>query len=129
MVLPKSMRIRGYKCFDYIHKSAKKFNSNLMLLKVTKANENLITEFAKGSSTQSCRCALSISNKVSKKAVVRNKIRRTLHTHLKRRLENRKEHKQKWILLSLKPSSINLSLLDMQLECDKLLSRAGLFYD
>jgi len=99
-----------------------------MLLKVTKANTSLVKELTSNSQFPQCKCAISISNKVSKKAVVRNKIRRTLHKHLKARLENKPEYQKKWILLTLKPSSINLSLLDLQNECDKLLARAGLYY-
>ena len=100
MVLPKSMRIKGYKCFDYIHKTSNKFNTNLMLLKVAKANTRLIKEFNGKNHLSNLRCAVSISNKVSKKAVVRNKIRRALHDHLKARLNNKPQHQKKLSNLS-----------------------------
>ncbi len=123
------MRISGYKCFDYIHRTAYKFNSHLMLLKVTEANPKLLksNNIHKGLST--CRCALSISNKVSKKAVLRNQIRRSLHQHLRKRFESKTEYKRKWILISLKPASINKTILELQIECDKLLTKAGFNYD
>ena len=128
MVLPKEMRLKGYKCFDYIHRTGYKFNSHLMLLKVAEANPKLLRGRNIKPNFSSCRCALSISNKVSKKAVLRNGIRRSLHEHLRKRFENKPEHTHKWLLLSLKPASINKTLLELQNECDKLLSKAG-FYD
>ena len=78
MVLPKSMRIKGYKCFNYIHKTANKFNTPLILLKVAEANPRLLRDSNQAESFQNLRFAISISNKVSKKAVLRNKLRKTI---------------------------------------------------
>ena len=39
MVLPKEMRLKGYKCFDYIHKHGKRYKGNSMILKVTKSKQ------------------------------------------------------------------------------------------
>ncbi len=129
MVLPKSMRIKGYRCFNYIHKRSNKFNTSLMLLKIAEANKELLNDFDSKNKSSNYRCAISISNKVSKKAVIRNKIRRALHNHLRTRLEKKSASKSKWLLLSLKPNSINFSILDLQKECDKLLAKAGIYYE
>ena len=99
-----------------------------MLLKVTEANPKLLKAKNTNSQLYACRCALSISNKVSKKAVLRNEIRRFLHQHLRKRFENKPEYKRKWILISLKPASMNKTLLELQNECDKLLTKAGFHY-
>ena len=126
MVLPKEMRIKGYKCFDYIHKYAKRYKSNSMILKIAKANNNLIKYYKnKDSKYFSCRCAISISNKVSKKAVVRNRLRRLIHHHLTQKLFNEKRFSNYWTLISLNPSSINKNSKDLLKECDKLFIDAG----
>ncbi len=125
MVLPKSMRIKGYKCFNYIHKTAYKFNTPLILLKVAEANPRLLKDPNQAESSQNLRFAISISNKVSKKAVLRNKLRRALHEHLKSRFQNKSLLQRKWLLLSLKPGSMNQSLFSLKRDLDKLLSKAG----
>ncbi len=125
MVLPKEMRIKGYKCFDYIHKSARRYKGASMILKVTKANNNLMRANKIESLVNSCRCAISISNKVSKKAVVRNRLRRIIHNHLKTKLFKENRFSNYWALISLNPNSINKNTNDLLKECDKLFLEAG----
>ncbi len=125
MVLPKEMRLKGYKCFDYIHKSSKRYNSPSMTLRVSRANQNLISPDRTHPCNQSCRCAISISNKVSKKAVIRNRLRRLVHSHLKIRLFKKSKHINKWALLSFKPRCLDKKPKLLLEECDKLLLEAG----
>ncbi len=125
MVLPKGMRLKGYKCFDYIHKSSKRYKGNCMILKVTKANNKLLKENIQSSAKVSCRCAISISNKVSKKAVIRNRLRRLLHEHLRRRLYQKYQLGKTWALISLNPNSLGKDHKSLLQECDKLLLEAG----
>lgn len=75
--------------------------------------------------SQRCRCAVVISGKVSKRSVVRNRLRRQLHDHLRSRLEKQTNLDHHWLLLSLKPgaSEAGAPLLE---ECDRLLKDAGL---
>ncbi len=131
MVLPKSMRLKGYKCFDHLHRSGIRFHGSLMVLRVSKALPSLMNPKTRPIKTQSCRCAVSISSKVSKKAVVRNRLRRIVHDHLKERLLTAPNHSDKWALISLKPNSSykNAAPKDtspLLRECDKLLREAGL---
>ncbi len=125
MVLPKEMRIKGYRSFEYIHKSAKRYRGNSMMLKVAKANENLIRIKPISSVNLSCRCAISISNKVSKKAVVRNRLRRLIHNHLKLKLFKKKKLSKYWAIISLNPNCVNKNSKDLLKECDNLLLDAG----
>ncbi len=125
MVLPKEMRLKGYKCFEYIHKSSKRYFSPSMTLKVSWANPNLINENPTHSERKSCRCAISISNKVSKKAVVRNRLRRLVHNHLRIRLFNKSKFIDRWVLLSLNPKCLGKENKVLLEECDKLLLEAG----
>lgn len=72
-----------------------------------------------------CRVAVVISSKVSKRAVVRNRLRRRLHAHLRSRFEQAPEHGAIWLLLSLKPGVAPESHALLE-ECDRLLKQAGL---
>ena len=126
MVLPKHMRLKGHKCFDYIYKKGSRFYSPSMVLRVTNANTKL---HFKGSNFQikpSVKCAISISNKVSKKSVTRNKLRRLFHHHLSCRLSNMDVEKEVWAFISLKPSCMKNPTSTLLKECDKLLIKAGL---
>ena len=125
MVLPKEMRIKGYKCFDYIHKTSKHYSGPSMTLRVSRANPNLINGEILHSKYISCRCAISISNKVSKKAVIRNRLRRLVHSHLKIRLFKKSKQINKWALLSFKPRCLDKEPKLLLEECDKLLVEAG----
>jgi len=127
MVLPKGMRLKGYKCFDYIHKSSKRYRGSSMTLKVTKAKNILIQGKVQDSKTRSCRCAISISNKVSKRAVIRNRLRRLLHDHLKNTLFKKHQFSNNWFLFSLSPNCLDKEPNNLLKECDKLLSEAGFY--
>ena len=125
MVLPKEMRLKGHKSFDYIHKVSKRYRGSSMTLRVSKANPNLINGFIPHSLNKSCRCAISISNKVSKKAVIRNRLRRLVHRHLIIRLFKKSKHINKWALISFKPRCLDKEPKLLLEECDKLLVEAG----
>ena len=126
MVLPKHMRLKGHRCFSYIYKESSKFHSPTMVLRITEANKKLVV---KGNSLQarpSIKCAISISNKVSKKSVTRNKLRRLFHHHLSIRLSNIDFDNEVWAFISLKPSCIKNPSRNLLQECDKLLIKAGI---
>ena len=127
MVLPKEMRLKGYKCFDYIHKVSKRYRGSSMTLRVSRANPNLINGFTPHPRNKSCRCAISISNKVSKKAVVRNRLRRLIHDHLRKRLFRNSNYINRWALLSFKPGCLGKEPKLLIEECDKLLLEAGFY--
>ncbi len=126
MVLPKHMRLKGHRCFDFIYKEGSRFYGSSMVLRVTNANTKFQKKAIKSKMTPSIKCAISISNKVSKKSVTRNKLRRLFHQHLSYKLSNIKIDKDVWAFISLKPSCIKLSTSTLLKECDKLLIKAGL---
>ena len=125
MVLPKEMRLKGHKSFDYIHKFSKRYRGSSLSLRVSRANPNLINRYSSHSRNKSCRCAISISNKVSKKAVVRNRLRRLIHDHLRIRLFRKSNYKNGWALLSFNPGCLGKEPKLLLEECDKLLLEAG----
>ena len=126
MVLPKHMRLKGHKCFDYIYKKGSRFYSPSMVLRVTNANTKLHSIERKSKINPSIKCAISISNKVSKKSVTRNKLRRLFHHHLSSRLSNMVRENEVWAFISLKPSCMKISNSNLLKECDKLLFKAGI---
>ena len=130
MVLPKHMRLKGHRCFDFIYKQGSRFYSPSMVLRVTNANINTNTKHqVKGINSKirpSIKCAISISNKVSKKSVTRNKLRRLFHHHLSLRLSSIEVDNDVWAFISLKPSCMQNSNSSLLRECDKLLINAGI---
>ncbi|WP_320664908.1 ribonuclease P protein component [Prochlorococcus sp. MIT 1223] len=130
MVLTKSLRLSGYKCFDYLHQQGFRFHGKLMTLRTVTPKPILLKK--KNRQSQSAqskfKCAISISHKVSKKAVTRNKLRRLLHDHLRNKISRIKNQPNAWALITLKPSSAPYESHEFLLkECDRLLSKAGLF--
>ena len=126
MVLPKHMRLKGHRCFDFIYREGSKFYSSSMVLRVTNAHTKPQVKGNKSKTRTSIKCAISISNKVSKKSVTRNKIRRLFHHHLSFRLSNMLFDNEIWAFISLKPSCMKHSDSTLLKECDKLLTKAGI---
>ena len=126
MVLPKHMRLKGHRCFDFIYKEGSRFYSSSMVLRVTKANTRLVTKGTNSQIRPSIKCAISISNKVSKKSVTRNKLRRLFHHHLSTRFSNISLNREVWAFISLKPSCMQNSNSSLLRECDNLLIKAGI---
>ena len=126
MVLPKHMRLKGHRCFDFIYKEGARFYSSSMVLRVTNANTKLQVKGIKSNSKPPIKCAISISNKVSKKSVTRNKLRRLFHQHLAQKLSKIKRDNEVWAFISLKPSCLNNSESNLLKECDKLFIKAGI---
>ena len=97
-----------------------------MVLRVASGDSNLLRREMRGMHDQCCRCALVISSKVSKRAVKRNRLRRLLHDHLRRRFEQRNDLAGRWLLISLRPEAAEAEPTQLLEECDSLLRRAGL---
>lgn len=97
-----------------------------MVLRVTNANTKLLSTERKSKIKPSVKCAISISNKVSKKSVTRNKLRRLFHHHLSFRLSKMVPESEVWAFISLNPSCMKNSNSNLLKECDKLLTKAGI---
>ncbi len=126
MVLPKHMRLKGHRCFDFIYKEGSRFHSYSMVLRVTKANPKIKSKAIIQNESFAIKCAISISNKVSKKSVTRNKLRRLFHQHLSNRLSKIHPEFEIWAFISLKPNCLKNSTSSLLGECDKLLFKSGL---
>ena len=126
MVLPRHMRLKGHRCFDLIYKEGSKFYSQSMVLRVTNAKTKHQVKGNNSKTRSSIKCAISISNKVSKKAVTRNKLRRLFHQHLSLRFSKMVNDEEIWAFISLKPSCMKNPNSTLLKECDKLFTKAGI---
>jgi ribonuclease P protein component len=127
MVLPREHRLRGRFVFDHLYQEGVRFHGQWMVLRITPPRDDLLRRDLQGRTSSSCRCAVVISAKVSKRAVDRNRLRRLLHEHLIRSIRALTgQVGGAWILLSLKPGSATAATADLLGECTQLMQKAGL---
>ncbi len=101
MALPKDMRLKGHRTFNYIHKNSIIYHGKLMTFKVAKSSPEILLSHNLKNTTNNLRVAIAISKKVSKKAVHRNKIRRILQGWLLSNIQRINNHKPYWLLVNL----------------------------
>ena len=102
MALPKDMRLKGHRTFNYIHKNATTYHGKLMTFKVARSNPEILLTHKLTNTSNKFRVAIAISKKVSKKAVERNKLRRILQEWLLTNIQIINNHKPYWLLVNLK---------------------------
>ena len=104
-------------------------------MRVAPANPQLLSHHGTHSpSSEELRFAVVVSSKVSKRSVVRNRLRRSLHDAFvqaaapaTRRFPT--EPQRHWLLLSLKPGAADLSDDELLREWNALLHQSGLIDD
>jgi len=101
MALPKNMRLKGHRTFNYIHKNSIKYHGEFMTFKVAKSNPEILFSHKFKNTSNNLRVAIAVSKKVSKKAVVRNKLRRILQEWLIKNIQKINNHKPHWLLVNL----------------------------
>ena len=102
MALPKDMRLKGHRTFNYIHKNSITYHGKLMTFKVARSNPAILLTHKFTNTSNNIRIAIAISKKVSKKAVERNKWRRILQEWLLSNIQKINNHKPYWLLVNLK---------------------------
>ena len=127
MALPKAMRLKGHRTFDYVHKNSVKYYGKLMTFKIARSNPEILISHKNIDSLNNFKIAIAISKKVSKKAVVRNKIRRILHDYLLKNFSPENNHKPYWLLVNLKPSGSYNDKIKLLEEFQHLIFKSGLF--
>ena len=123
MVLPQRHRLRGSRVFNRLYRQSQRFHGHWMILRVMAAHPALLSQ-PECRRPSMWRVAVVISGKVSKRAVVRNRLRRLLHGHLL--ALNPTPLRPSWVVLSLKPGSAELDPAQLLGECSHLLRQAGL---
>ena len=127
MALPKAMRLKGHRTFDYIHKNSVKYYGKLMTFKIARSNPKILISHKNIHSLNNFKIGISISKKVSKKAVVRNKIRRILQDCLLKNFSQENNHKPYWLLVNLKSSNFYNNKIELLKEFQHLIIKSGLF--
>ena len=102
MALPKDMRLKGHRTFNYIHKNSKTYYGKLMTFKVARSNPEILLNHKLTNTSNKLRVAIAISKKVSKKAVERNKLRRIMQEWVFTNIQKINNHKSYWLLVNLK---------------------------
>ena len=121
------MRLKGHRTFDYIHKNSIKYYGKLMTLRVARPNPKILISHKNIDGFNNFKIAIAISKKFSKKAVVRNKMRRLLQDCLLKNFSQEKNHKPSWLLVNLNHGCCcndESKLLD---EFQHLILKSGLF--
>ena len=126
MALPKAMRLKGHRTFDYIHKNSEKYYGKLMTFKIARSNPKILISHKNSYSLDNFKIAISISKKVSKKAVERNKIRRVLQAGLLKNFSQENNHKPYWLLVNLKSGMFYNDKTKLLEEFEHLIFKSGL---
>ena len=126
MALPKRMRLKGHRTFKYIHKNSKKYYGRLMDFKISKSCPKILISHKIYSSNNNFKLAITVSKKVSKKSVIRNKIRRLLHEFFLKNFRMENNHIPYWVLVNLKSGNFYDYETELLKEFHSLLLKTGL---
>ena len=127
MALPKQLRLKGHRTFKYIHKHSKKYYGKLMDFKIAKSCPRILLSHNNYSFIYNFKLAITVSKKVSKKSVIRNKIRRMLQESFLRNFKNEYNHIPYWVLVNLKSGNIFNYESELIKEFQTLFFKTGLF--
>ena len=111
-MLPKINRLRKEKDFKKLFKKGKSFKNNFLILKVTQNN------------LKESRFGFIISKKISKKAVLRNKIKRGLRNIIQEKIKDIREGVD--VVVIVLPGSEKKNFLETEEILNNLLKKAGL---
>ena len=127
MALPRNMRLKGHRTFNYINKNSIKYHGKLMTFKVAISKPEITLSHKFRNFPNNLRIGISISKKVSKKAVERNKIRRTLQEWLLKNIKAINNHKPYWLLVNLKNVDLCNDENELLEEFQNLMFKSKLF--
>ena len=102
MALPKQLRLKGHRTFRYIYKNSKKYYGKFMDLRIAKSCPHILLSHKNYNFTNNFKLAITVSKKVSKKSVVRNKLRRILQESFLKNFKKEYNHIPCWVLVNLK---------------------------
>ena len=126
MALPKSMRLKGHRTFKYLHKNSKKFYGDLMVFRIAKSNPNILRSHKINHHLSNFKIAITVSKKVSKKSVVRNRIRRLFQEKFLNEFNKHNNHVPCWVLVNLKDGDSLNDENKLLEEFQFLISKSGL---
>ena len=126
MALPKQLRLKGHRTFKYIYKNSNKYYGKFMDLRVARSCPVILMSHKNFSFTNNFKLAISVSKKVSKRSVVRNKIRRMLQEDFLKNFKKDYNHIPYWVLVNLKGGSFFNYETELLIEFQTLFFKTGL---
>ena len=126
MALPKHMRLKGHRAFEYIHKNSFKYYGKLMTFKVARSNPEILKSHKLPVTSNDFRVSIAISKKVAKKAVERNQIRRIFQGWLSRNIKIKNNHKPYWLLVNLNDGKSYNDKNELLKDFQNLMFKSGL---
>ena len=126
MALPKQMRLKGHRTFKYIHKNSKKYYGKLMDFKISKSCPQILLSHKNYSFNNNFKLAITISKKISKRSVIRNRLRRMLHEYFLQNFNQEYNHIPYWVLVNLKSGDFYDYESELLKEFQNLLLKTGL---
>ena len=126
MALPKKLRLKGHRTFKYIQKNSTRYYGKFMDFKITRSCPKVLLSHKNFSFPKNFKLAIAVSKKVSKKAVVRNKIRRLLQANFLNNFKNEHNHIPYWVLVNLKGGNIHNYETELLKEFQTLFSKTCL---
>ena len=121
------MRLNGHRTFKYIHKNSKKFYGNLMDFRIAKPNPDILRSHKINHGFSNLKIAITVSKKVSKKSVVRNRIRRLLQETFLKEFNKESNHVPYWVLVNLKSGDFYNNTNKLLKEFQFLITKSNLF--
>ena len=126
MALPKQLRLKGHRTFRYIYKNSKKYYGKFMDLRIAKSCPHILLSHKNYNFTNNFKLAITVSKKVSKKSVVRNKLRRILQESFLKNFKKEYNHIPCWVLVNLRSGSFYDYETKIINEFQNLFSKSGL---
>lgn len=111
-MLAKQHRLKKDKDFELVFKRGKAFNGKFLFLKIIKRNNLEVSRFG-----------LVVGTKISKKATIRNKIKRRLRDIVRKRLGDIKSGFD--VIIGAKTRVVDKSYQEIKEELEGLLEKAG----
>jgi len=124
LALPQQHRLKGHRIFDRLYRHGRSLHAPDLVLRLLEVDPSLLPACQQQQASSPWRCAVVVSNKVSKRAVQRNRLRRLIHAHLLAQPLGPRQ--PLWMLISLKPGSLAIDSGRLLEECSGLLRKAGL---
>ena len=98
-----------------------------MDFRIAKSNPNVLLSHKIYHGLSNFKIAITVSKKVSKKSVVRNKIRRLLQENFIQKFNNEYNHVPYWLLVNLKGGDFCNDENELLKEFQYLITKTGLF--
>jgi ribonuclease P protein component len=111
-MLPSNNRLKKDKDFELVFKRGEAFNGKFLFLKIRKRNNLEVSRFG-----------LVVGTKISKKATIRNKIKRRLRNVIRKRLGDIKPGFD--VIIGAKTGMVDKSYQEIKEELEGLLEKTG----